>query len=189
MASCKGDEKNADGGCCVPSAGREDVATAAPGVAHHEPQERMMARMIELPGGTFLMGTDTVEGFPQDGEGPVRAVTLDAFAIDRTPVTNQVFAQFVAATGYKTEAERFGWSFVFWSHIPKDRFKELVQDTVAAAPWWCKVEGARWDQPEGPGSDVARRSDHPVVHVSWNDAAAFCVCGARRPGAKAVSVG
>ncbi len=139
-----------------------------------------MARMIELPGGTFLMGTDTVEGFPQDGEGPVRAVTLDAFAIDRTPVTNQVFAQFVAATGYKTEAERFGWSFVFWSHIPKDRFKELVQDTVAAAPWWCKVEGARWDQPEGPGSDVARRSDHPVVHVSWNDAAAFCVWSGQR---------
>jgi formylglycine-generating enzyme required for sulfatase activity len=129
--------------------------------------------MVSLPGGTFLMGTDFAEGFPEDGEGPVRQVTLRPFAIDRYPVTNRVFRQFVKATGYRTDAERFGWSFVFWLHIPRDRFNQLVEDRVLAAPWWCKVRGAQWDNPEGPGSNLSLREDHPVVHVSWNDAVAF----------------
>jgi formylglycine-generating enzyme required for sulfatase activity len=173
-------EKKAKCGCCAPSSGREALSQTTCEVSVAEPQEQMLGRMVELPGGTFLMGTDTAEGFPQDGEGPVRAVTLDAFALDRTQVTNESFGRFIAATAYETEAERFGWSFVFWSHIPKARYQQLVQDTVAAAPWWCKVAGARWDQPEGPGSDVARRADHPVVHVSWNDAAAFCAWSGQR---------
>jgi sulfatase modifying factor 1 len=130
--------------------------------------------MAALPGGTFLMGSENPEGFPQDGEGPVRAVTLDPFSIDVDPVTNEVFERFVLDTGYKSEAERFGWSFVFWSHIPPERFHELVEDTVVDAAWWCKVPGAQWNAPEGPGSNVATRGRHPVVHVSWNDALAFC---------------
>jgi formylglycine-generating enzyme required for sulfatase activity len=129
--------------------------------------------MVALPGGTFLMGTEFEGGFPADGEGPIRAVTIPPFSIDRYPVTNRLFLEFVQATGYRTEAERFGWSFVFWLHIPEVRFSQLVEDTVAAAPWWCKVPGARWNAPEGPGSDVSRREDHPVVHVSWNDAIAY----------------
>ncbi|HEV2280530.1 MAG TPA: formylglycine-generating enzyme family protein [Acidobacteriaceae bacterium] len=136
--------------------------------------------MIALPGGSFLMGTDYTDGFPADGEGPVREVFLDAFSIDRYPVTNERFAGFVRATGYRTDAERFGWSFVFWSHIPKRRFAELVEDTVAAAPWWCKVRGAQWDAPEGPGSAVRGRQQHPVVHVSWADAAAFAAWSGQR---------
>jgi sulfatase modifying factor 1 len=130
--------------------------------------------MIHLPGGDFLMGTDGLEGFPLDGETPARKVTVSPFHIDRSPVTNQLFAEFVDVTGYKTEAETYGWSFVFWSHISKDRFSEMVEDTVAAAPWWCKVSGAYWNAPEGPGSDVGKRMNHPVVHVSWNDAQAYC---------------
>src|SRR5580765_2116944 len=145
-----------------------------------EPQEETLARMIKLPGGMFLMGTEDQEGFPSDGEGPVREVTLDPFWIDRYPVTNATFAKFVAATGYKTEAEQFGWSFVFWSHIGKKRRAELVEDTVAAAPWWCKVRGAKWDSPEGPGSDIRKREKYPVVHVSWNDAQAFCAWSGQR---------
>ena len=133
----------------------------------------MLKRMRALPGGEFLMGTDSAEGFPQDGEGPVRSVSLDPFSIDVYPVTNDLFGRFVAATGYTTEAERFGWSFVFWANIPKTRFHELVEDTVAAAPWWCKVRGAKWNDPEGTGTNVAQRGNHPVVHVSWNDAQAF----------------
>jgi formylglycine-generating enzyme required for sulfatase activity len=129
--------------------------------------------MVALPGGTFLMGSDYADGFPSDGEGPVRAVTLPPFSIDRTPVTNSLFRDFVDATRYRTEAERFGWSFVFWSHIPAERFQNLVQDTVAAAPWWCKVPGASWCTPEGPGSTIDTRENHPVVHVSWNDAQAY----------------
>lgn len=120
------------------------------------------------------MGTDYAESFPLDGEGPVRPVILDPFEIDRFPVTNERFNEFVLATGYKTEAERFGWSFVFWAHIPESRFSELVEDTVAAAPWWCKVGGAFWNAPEGPGSTVVDRMTHPVIHISWNDAQAYC---------------
>jgi formylglycine-generating enzyme required for sulfatase activity len=119
------------------------------------------------------MGTDYSEAFLDDGEGPVRPIALDPFSIDCFPVTNERFAEFVAATGYRTDAERFGWSFVFWLHIPKKRFRELVEDTVAATPWWCKVPGAYWRCPEGPGSDTRKRSEHPVVHASWNDAEAF----------------
>jgi formylglycine-generating enzyme required for sulfatase activity len=102
------------------------------------------------------------------------------FSIDSYPVTNRLFLEFTQATGYRTEAERFGWSFVFWLHIPPARFHHLVEDRVAAAPWWCKVRGARWNAPEGPGSDLSKREDHPVVHVSWNDALAFAQWSGQR---------
>src|SRR6056297_2209699 len=104
-------------GCCTPGrhtpdrapgeTGEVPAATPTATVRHHADM------LVRLPGGEFLMGTDDEEGFPADGEGPVRPVRLDPFAIDRHPVTNVQFAEFVDATGYVTEAERFGWSFVF----------------------------------------------------------------------------
>ncbi|HEY1214339.1 MAG TPA: formylglycine-generating enzyme family protein [Bryobacteraceae bacterium] len=165
-------------GCCAPSAeARAGVVEEQSGLRSGvDPRDRMIA----MQGGTFLMGTDYAEAFPEDGEGPVREVTLDPFWIDQHPVTNELFSQFVEATGYRTEAERFGWSFVFWAHIPKERFYELVVDTVAAAPWWCKVPGANWRSPEGPGSAIKSRGNHPVVHVSWNDAVSFCEWSGQR---------
>lgn len=126
------------------------------------------------------MGTDALIGFPADGEGPVRKVVIDSFYMDRFPVTNQAFAEFAKATNYITESERFGWSFVFQGHIPPDRYTELVEDTVAAAPWWCKVRRADWRHPEGPDSSVSERPDHPVVHVSWNDAVSFAKWAGKR---------
>ncbi|GLX67765.1 hypothetical protein MU1_21100 [Paenibacillus glycanilyticus] len=69
--------------------------------------------MVLIPGGTFLMGTNDKEGFPADGEGPVHSVTVDRFYMDETAVTNGQFGRFVAATGYVTEAQKFGWSYVF----------------------------------------------------------------------------
>ncbi len=169
---------NKPSGCCTPSAARDAAAAGhyshEPTARYGEPREQTLARMIFLPGGTFLMGTDNPDGFPQDGEGPIRRVTVDPFAIDIYPVTNELFGHFILATSYRTEAERFGWSFVFWSHIPQARFAELVTDTVVGAPWWCQVRGARWNAPEGPGSNIATRATHPVVHVTWNDAQAFC---------------
>jgi formylglycine-generating enzyme required for sulfatase activity len=119
------------------------------------------------------MGTDYRDAFPADGEGPIRPVSLSPFTIDTCPVTNRDFAAFVSAANYLTESEHFQWSFVFWAHLPPNRLNELVEDTVAAAPWWCKVPGASWQQPEGPGSHINDRLSHPVVHVSWNDAAAY----------------
>lgn len=157
--------------CCTPSARREAQPRNPPilqgaAITNATPT-------VSLPGGTFLMGTDYANAFPADGEGPIRPVTLSPFRIDTYPVTNRDFAAFIAATNYRTESELFGWSFVFWMHLPPDRLDELVEDTVAAAPWWCKVPGASWQHPEGPGSHINDRLNHPVVHVSWNDAAAY----------------
>jgi sulfatase modifying factor 1 len=168
-------------GCCAPKADRNSAAIAV-AAASDVASDAVLSKMISLPGGTFLMGTDVADGFPQDGEGPVRAVTLDAFHIEPAPVTNDCFAEFIAATNYRTEAENYGWSYVFWSHIAKKRYAELVEDTVAAVPWWCKVPGAMWSAPEGPGSNIATRGNHPAVHVSWNDAAAYAAwAGLRLP--------
>jgi sulfatase modifying factor 1 len=127
--------------------------------------------MVSLPGGTFLMGAEGPECVAGDGEGPVREVEVDAFAIDPCAVTNHRFAAFVEATGYVTDAERYGWSFVFGGLLP-DEFP----DTRGAvqAPWWRQVYGACWRQPEGSHSSIEDRLDHPVVQVSWRDAEAFC---------------
>jgi formylglycine-generating enzyme required for sulfatase activity len=125
------------------------------------------------------MGDDSPWSYPTDGESPAREVTVAPFMIERAPVTNDAFARFVRATGHTTDAERFGWSFVFGGLLPDD-----FPDTrgVVDAPWWRQVEGACWHSPEGPGSDVGGRGDHPVVHVSWNDAAAYAACvGGRLP--------
>jgi sulfatase modifying factor 1 len=160
------------GSCCVPAAQREAaeiLPSPGPAPATTAPERPMVA----LPGGIFLMGTNYQQGFLADGEGPVRPVSLSPFSIDTYPVTNADFAAFVAATHFRTEAEAFGWSFVFWAHILEDRFEELVEDTVAQAPWWCKVPGACWKHPAGPGSGIEATSNHPVVHVSWTDAAAY----------------
>jgi formylglycine-generating enzyme len=128
-------------------------------------------RMVELGGETFLMGTEDADGFPADREGPVREVTVERFRIDPLTVTNAQFAEFVAATGHVTAAERFGWSFVFGGLLPDD-FEETR--AAAQAPWWRQVHGADWSHPEGPRSSYEGRDDHPVVHVSWTDARSYC---------------
>ncbi len=126
------------------------------------------------------MGTESDEGFPADGEGPVRQVTLDPFYMDKYPVTNEQFGRFARSTGYKTEAERFGWSFVFFRHIAAEDYPRLVDDTVRGVEWWCKVNGSDWLHPEGPDSNVEARPEHPVVHVSWRDAAEYCAWAGKR---------
>ncbi|MDT0429872.1 formylglycine-generating enzyme family protein [Streptomyces sp. DSM 41770] len=125
-----------------------------------------------LPGGTFLMGTQDPDGFASDGEGPVREVRLSPFRVEAYAVSNERFARFVAATGHVTEAERFGWSYVFAGFLPAALRRGAPRPD--GTPWWCGVEGARWNAPEGPGSGLDGREDHPVVHVSWNDARAYC---------------
>ena len=129
--------------------------------------------MIKLPGGKFLMGTNDAEGFPADGEGPVREINLDPFYIDETTVTNYQFAEFIKATNYITDAERYGWSFVFYGLLSEEDQKAGYQ-VAAPTPWWYAVPGAQWNHPEGKNSHVNERKDHPVVHVSWHDAQAYC---------------
>jgi formylglycine-generating enzyme required for sulfatase activity len=133
--------------------------------------------MEPLEGGQFMMGTEAPGGYPQDGEGPVHRIRLSPFRIDPHAVANDGFAGFVEATGHVTDAERYGWSFVFAGLLPDD-FEETR--AVAHAPWWRQVHGADWRHPEGPQSDLRGRGDHPVVHVSWNDARAFCAWNGTR---------
>jgi formylglycine-generating enzyme required for sulfatase activity len=171
--------------CCTPAddahqeAGRDgrsgegrDLAALAGTGAHPRPLEA-------VPGGTYRIGDESVWAYPGDGEGPPHDVELDAFRIDAHAVTNDEFARFVEATGWKTDAELYGWSFVFGGLLPDD-----FPDTrgVAQAPWWRQVEGATWRHPEGTQSGLDGRGDHPVVHVSWHDAQAYCAwSGTRLP--------
>jgi formylglycine-generating enzyme len=165
--------------CCVPSIARatllEDSVRAA---AERVRVNRGSAEnMIKVEPARFLMGTEYSGGFPEDGEGPIRSVRLDAFYIDRGPVTNDQFGEFVASSGYVTEAERFGWSFVF--HGEGSRSPTDMQAPVGL-PWWRKMPGAKWNAPEGPDSSITGRMDHPAAHISWNDASAYAGWAGKR---------
>ncbi|KAJ6668270.1 hypothetical protein lerEdw1_015647 [Lerista edwardsae] len=135
-------------------------------------------QMASIPAGVFTMGTDE-PAIRQDGEWPARRVHISHFYMDRYEVSNAEFEKFVNATGYLTEAENFGDSFVFEGML-SEQVKTGIHQAVAAAPWWMPVKGANWRHPEGPDSDILNRMDHPVLHISWNDAVAFCTWAGKR---------
>nr|CAD7414100.1 unnamed protein product [Timema cristinae] len=134
--------------------------------------------MVYIRGGEFNMGTNEPI-FVADGEGPARKVTLEDFYLDVYEVSNSEFEIFVNSTGIKTEAELFGDSFVFESLLSKET-KSGITQAVAAAPWWLPVKECDWRRPAGPDSSVKGSMDHPVVHVSWNDAVAYCEWAGKR---------
>jgi formylglycine-generating enzyme required for sulfatase activity len=141
--------------------------------------------MVWIPGGRFSMGSDYE---PFNDSRPIHVVELDGYWLDKTPVTNAQFAKFVKATGYKTVAERKP-SAADYPNVPPDK---LVAGAVVFSPpaqpvpldnvgqWWAWVPGADWRHPEGPKSDIEGRDDHPVVHVCWDDAVAFCKWSGKR---------
>ena len=137
--------------------------------------------MVRLEEGSFLMGTEDDDSWMEDGEGPVREVSLIDFYLDSKAVTNAQFAEFSEETGYLTEAECFGWSYVFATMLPRSKQRKLKSShTVMGLQWWYAVNGCTWRKPEGSGSNLKRRMDHPVIHVSWNDAIAFCHWAGKR---------
>ncbi|WP_392674365.1 formylglycine-generating enzyme family protein [Streptomyces sp. LN785] len=166
--------------CCTPGHGTPAGTVRIDAPARPSSAPRVLRQLIDLPGGRFLMGTEDTDGFPADGEGPVREVEVAAFRIAPTTVTNAQFATFVKATGHVTEAEHFGSSFVFTGLLPDELAR--IARPVAEVPWWQAVTGSTWKHPEGPGSTIGSRQNHPVVHVSWNDAQAYCAwSGTRLP--------
>jgi sulfatase modifying factor 1 len=164
--------------CCSP--GRGDVPRETSELEEVPPTEgRVPDLLVTVPGGRYQMGDESEWSYPGDGEGPVHDVELAPFGIGRYAVTNRQFAEFVQATGWRTDAERFAWSFVFGGLLPDD-FPPTRG--VEGAPWWRQVMGADWRHPEGPHSVNSDRPDHPVIHVSWNDAHAYCAwTGMRLP--------
>ena len=132
--------------------------------------------LIEVPGGTFLMGSD--RHYPE--EAPQHRVRVDRFLMDRTPVTNERFAAFAAATGYVTTAERPPDPNDYPGALPEMmRAGSLVFSQPAAArprhwnEWWTFCFGADWRHPYGAGSTLDGIRSHPVVHITWADADAF----------------
>jgi formylglycine-generating enzyme required for sulfatase activity len=165
--------------CCTPGLPaadrlREEVVAPAPLVLDSHPE------MARIPAGRWLLGEDRAFANPDDGEGPVRQVGLPAFLMDKTAVTNHAFASFVGATGYITDAERLGWSFVFMAQAHPQAAIATDTDASSTPEWWLPIRGACWHAPDGAGSSLHGLRDHPVVHVSWNDAAAFAAFVGKR---------
>ena len=132
----------------------------------------MDSEFVLIPEGEFLMGSEDADARQEDNEGPVRRVAVESFEISSTTVTNQQFQKFIEETNYLTDAEALGWSYVFEGFVPKS--KRRSAPTVQGAPWWLGIKGANWMKPEGLRSSIKNRMDHPVVHVSWNDAVVYC---------------
>ena len=157
---------------CSPAARDGDIAQCA---------DLRTARMIRLRGGGFVMGADP--NYPE--EGPPRRVTVGSFWIDAHELTNAEFARFVAATGYRTLAERTPPAL---PPAPPDAPPEMSQpgSAVFAIPddgdprWWRWSPGAQWRHPAGPAESIAGHEEEPVVQIAYDDAQAYARWAGKR---------
>ena len=153
--------------------------------------------MVWIPGGEFTMGTDSEVGWAD--EKPAHRVRVDGFWMDETDVTNAQFRKFVEATGYVTTAEKPVDAEEILRQLPPGTplptKENLVPGSLVFTPtsepvkivgpdahrqWWKWTAGANWRHPEGPGSTIDGKEDHPVVHVSWFDAVAYARWAGKR---------
>ncbi len=138
----------------INTASPEPTATSKPELGSTKIREKDKMVMVFVPEGPFIMGSN--KGKPV--EKPEHSVTLDAYWIDQTEVTNDMFQAYVQISGYKTVAEDDGWSFV----------------TTTKSNAFSQSTGADWKHPQGPDSSLVDLGNHPVVHINWDDANAYC---------------
>ena len=146
-------------------------------------EDAVPAGMVSIPGGTFRMGSD--KHYPE--EAPAHRVTVDGFCIDRTPVTNRQFKEFVRATGHKTFAEIPPNPRDYPGALPHMLYAGSLVfsppahavDTRDWSQWWQFMKGADWRHPTGPKSNINALDSHPVVHVCYADALAYAKCAGR----------
>ena len=173
------------GHSCTPTQSRFNSLVST---TSHEKLDVNLKEMVLIPGGRFSMGGDDDQAWRD--EYPKHMVVVDSFWMDVHEVTNAQFSAFVEATGYLTTAEKA----VDWEEIkkelppgtPKPDASQLAPASLVFVPtdkpvslldvsqWWQWRQGANWRQPEGPGSSIVGKDNHPVVHVSWFDAVAYC---------------
>ncbi len=163
--------------CCIPQTEARSCCRTTVEVKPQTTPNKV--GMVHLQGGKFLMGSIHEQARAADGEGPVREVQLAPFWMDECAVTNAQFEEFATATNYISDAEKFGWSFVFHKHVPA-KLKKQARGISGSAPWWSGIDGANWKRPEGPGSNIRKRLEHPVVHVSWFDAEQYARWAGKR---------
>jgi len=162
-----------------------------------EEQISQIPGMVWIPGGIYDMGASDSDRMALSHEKPKHTVKVDGFYMDETEVTNAQFSRFIQATNYITTAERpVDWELIKQQlppGIPKPhdslllpgsllfkKTKESVPNLYDFSQWWRWTNGANWKQPEGKGSSIDGKDNHPVVHVSYEDAMAYCHWAGRR---------
>jgi formylglycine-generating enzyme required for sulfatase activity len=170
------------GSCCTPGEKRCGCEEGLEGKPFERVYTGSTDGMLRIPGGAFLMGTDDGIGYPDDGEGPIREVSVAPFYMDQCCVSVADFARFIEATGYETDAGKFRYSYVFHALLPDStkRTLDMLGRTVLGLEWWYNVEGADWAHPFGPESDFRGLENHPVTHISYRDALAYCEWAGKR---------
>jgi len=153
----------------------------------------LKAHMVKIPGGEFYMGNDKADPGHQE-EAPQHLVQIKPFWMDETEVTNEQFAQFVAATGYVTDAEKNldprdfpnapaeylkGGSLIF-KHTDVPNPFQCTTSNTGNLPWWKFTAGATWQHPEGPGSNILGHEKYPVICITYKDAQAFAKWAGKR---------
>ena len=164
---------SSDSSCCTPS--RESGEGASNNGVTPLTRRGVLpiTNFVRVLDGYFLMGTNE-HFYPTDGEGPARKVWTDEYQISKYSVTNREFSIFVNETSYVTDAEKFGWSYVFCGFVDEETVSKKKVGVAGVASWWVGIEGAFWFKPHGNEQTIESLLDHPVVQVSHNDALAFC---------------